>query len=226
MGDRPILFSAPMVRALLAGTKTQTRRVLALRGHKSFSQFGASDTKGYDWHFRDACMRWHDLRDAELRAKLRIAVGDRLYVREAFSGPWGCRRLPPRDWPVGAPIWLWSDGDPLDGDWTKPKPGIHMPRWASRLTLLVTDIRVQRLQDCSEEDAIAEGVDLERYVPVSDSAGQHSCGEAEPTDPIEEYRVLWGSINGAGSWADNPWIVAISFTVHQQNIDAMEVAHG
>jgi len=98
------------------------------------------------------------------------------------------------------------------GKFGKTIPGIHMPRWASRLTLEVTDVRVQRVQEISEEDAIAEGVDLERYVQVSDSAGIHACGTAEPTEPRSEFRDLWESINHKRSpWERNDWVWALTF---------------
>ncbi len=87
--------------------------------------------------------------------------------------------------------------------WT---PSIFMPRWASRLTLTVTDVRVQRLQDISEEDAWAEGI----------TAYGTTRYEREGRDL---YALLWNSINGAGAWNNNPWVVALSFTVRKGNID-------
>src|SRR3546814_16853672 len=84
MADRPILFSAPMVRALSDGRKTQTRRMLSIGGHKEFSEFGPSDTPGYDWHFRRADACWCDFRHSELLARLRWHAGDRLWVKDTF----------------------------------------------------------------------------------------------------------------------------------------------
>ena len=95
-----------------------------------------------------------------------------------------------------------------------------MPRWASRLTLTVTDVRVERLQDISEADAIAEGC-----APLSHPMGRadllwHEIGPDQWQAPSRWYRTLWDSINGAGAWADNPWVVAVSFDVREGNIDA------
>ena len=160
-------------------------------------------------------------------------TSDTLWVRETFCAHWGA---PPHDAPQSyrivtgdelplikqengdlyqpvpsdiMAIWYGAQGDkPFHMAW---RPSIHMPRWASRITLRITDVRVERLQDISEDDAVAEGVALERYVPVSDSAGTHSSGEAEPTDPVEEYRNLWNHINAPGAWGANPWVWVIEF---------------
>lgn len=224
MADKPILFSGPMVRALLAGTKTQTRRLLTLRGHKSFTEFGPSDTQGYDWHFRDAGMRWHDLRDAEMKARLRVSAGDRLYVREAWSAdPNGVEK------DGGIDIVYFADHHrsylkPLD-DWRLPKAAysasglitpLHMPRWASRITLHVTEVRVQRLQDVSEEDALAEGI-----TPLP--SGRYHCGHDEEgqitaKSSVTAFAWLWNSINGEDAWTQNPWVAAYTFQVERANI--------
>ncbi len=233
MTDRPILFSGPMVRAILDGRKSQTRRAINPRRKSAIDLFDGSWTDGYvldpgNQSWREEAYPWR--------------VGDQLYVRETFSGPYGCRRLPPRDWPVGAPIWFWADGDPQDGDWTKPKPGMHMPRWASRLTLTVTDVRVQRLQDISEADAIAEGVPEvmegntgdEIYCPRCDGNGVHAAlgagygitevDCAECVTAIQRFRNLWDRLNakrGFG-WETNPWVVAVTFSVQRSNIDKVQ----
>lgn len=195
MTDKGIIFSAPMVRALLAGTKTQTRRLLTLRGHRQFSEFGPSDTPGYDWHFRrgDGC--WCDHTGENL--PLPYAPGDRLYVRESiFGGHPGCANVVYRADQIHRMVAL---------TWT---PSIHMPRRVSRLWLAVDEVRVQRLQDISAVDCIDEGID--------DRATAHfAC-------PIKTYAALWDSLHGGESdqaWAANPWIVAVSFTVHRGNID-------
>src|SRR5690606_34593004 len=117
----------------------------------------------------------------------------------------------------------------------KTRVSIFMPRWASRLTLTVTDVRVERLQDCSEEDAIAEGVetDLWDMAPVARDYSRPDghfvgwdIGILPPNTSVdadrvgrESYRTLWDSINGAGAWEANPWVVAVTFTVEQRNID-------
>jgi hypothetical protein len=107
------------------------------------------------------------------------------------------------------------------------RPGIHMPRWASRLTLTVLDVRVQRLQDISEEDAIAEGIGSN---PVQEGTWidyPERTSAAGWSDPRKSFRSLWDSINGrreGASWNDNPWVVALSFCVERKNIDAVERA--
>ena len=226
MADRPILFSGPMVRALLAGTKTQTRRVLkgsALAAREP--QWEAK--KGADGVWR-LLAGTPDL-SGSVVPDIRIAIGDRLYVREA----WRCN-----GWAtdVATVMYRASEGDgytamteqyPVEGKspmrvtgtW---RPGIHMPRWASRLTLTVTDVRVERLQDCSNEDALAEGV-----VPVVHRVGgttRYSAtgdkfGLAQRT-PKLAYAHLWDSINGEDAWSENPWVAAYTFTVQKGNIDA------
>ena len=164
MRERPILFSAPMVRAILAGTKTQTRRVC--KGQRELSNV-------HDFQI-DRCPYGQ--------------LGDRLWVRETWlrhsvnvPNDYLYRADHPDDGTIG----------PAHGGW---KPSIHMPRWASRITLEITDVRVERLQDISARDAWAEGI-----TPSPD------------VDPYHEYRDLWESINGPGSWDANPWVWAVSF---------------
>jgi hypothetical protein len=236
MTDKPILFSAPMVRALLEGRKTQTRRLLKIKGYKGFFQFGVSDTKGYDWTFRRADHVWEDYPHEKLLGLLPIQVGDRLYVREAHyltddgtseyaifaedSADVTAHREEIEDLQIRHP----------QSDWSKHlrlRPSIHMPRWASRLTLTVTDVRVQRLQDISEADAVAEGIerlhggyhDVDdvylNYLRKSDGFGGSGAGR-------ESFRTLWNSLHGKDAWDANPWVVAYSFDVHRGNIDQMQ----
>lgn len=226
MSDKPILFSGPMVRALLAGTKTQTRRGLSLARYRGFTEFGPSDTKGYDWHLRDSGMRWHDLRHAEMLARLPWHVGDRLYVRETWThtgtGVWTI-----------ADTWHARDGEviyqadgPIPG--AKYWPSIHMPRSYSRLTLTVTEVRVERLQDCSEADALSEGVveffrgpDRLGWPAASADDVIAAASETGIDGPVSMYRDLWNSINGGGAWEANPWVAAYGFTVERGNIDRL-----
>jgi hypothetical protein len=196
MKERPILFSAPMVRALLNGTKTQTRRV--------FKQKNGGI--------------WPNLNDLPgMRQILRNCPygqpGDRLWVREAFSGPHHQERHPPRDWHSTDEIHYWADGCPNCGDWTKPRPGMFMPRWASRITLEITEVRVERLQDISEADSIAEGIEHDQDISRGNIIGWRDylnrggkCGTANGS-----YRSLWESINGPGSWEANPWVWVVKF---------------
>ena len=205
MADRPIIFSAPMVRALLDGRKTQTRRVLKPLPRRTI--FFDPKTAVLD-QFQEP----------------PYAPGDRLWVREAFS-----YELLDVDRNGFMPPWYWADGNPESGDFTRPKPSIHMPRWASRLTLLVTDVRVQRLQEISDDDARAEGIE-----PLKSGRGYY-----DPTVSHDQSRsivrfgqyyslathafsALWDSIHGPDAWDANPWVAAISFTVHRCNIDKME----
>lgn len=210
MTDRPILFSGPMIRALLAGTKTQTRRLL--KPEPTTNSAGL-----LIWERAGVFVQGTP---DDVAFVQRVKKGDLLWVREAYSGPYHMTGIPPRDWRADLPIWLWADGNPDDGDWTKPKPGMHMPRWASRLTLTVTDVRVERLQDISEDDALAEGIiklDRKAWLGGGPLYGLHE-GEGHDT-AVGAYNRLWRDINGDGSWAANPWIVAYTFTVHHGNID-------
>ena len=186
--ERPILFSAPMVRALLDGRKTQTRRII-----------------------KRTALEWlEEGFTPEFVAEPGNAAicpfgkpGDRLWVREAWSAEWSWRHEKPRDIIPAAPIWYWADGDPAERDWTRPKPSIHMPRWASRITLEVTEVRVERLQDISEADATAEGSKEPSLVPIIGACWSER----------DAYAKLWEHINGPGSWDANPWVWAVSFKV-------------
>ncbi|MDP3859871.1 MAG: hypothetical protein Q8Q73_19090 [Stagnimonas sp.] len=207
MKARPILFSGPMVQALLAGWKTQTRRVLRENWGPAHSLERSYDPERQQFQF---CTQdgWQDCSAPPCPYG---KPGDLLIVREAFSGPWGCRNLKPSEWPVRCPIWYWADGNPYFGDWTKPKPSIHMPRWASRLTLRITDVRVERLQEISPADAKAEG-DHER-------SGMPEYYERGAMCHVDWYRHLWGQINGPDSWAANPWVWVIGFEAIRENVD-------
>ena len=196
MADKPIIFSAPMVRALLDGAKTQTRRVL--------------DNKRAV--MRDRC----DALDC-----VRIHVGDRLWVREAF---WTCDDCGHRNMCEGGAnhsghVGRWccaSCDDLLPKAKTSP---IFMPRWASRLTLTVTDVLVQRLQEISEADARAEGIQ-------PNGRGWWTGAEGQAGDtPRAAYALLWDSLHGHGSWEANPWAAAYTFTVQRRNIDQLEAPH-
>jgi hypothetical protein len=115
--------------------------------------------------------------------------------------------MPPGQWPKESSIWYWADGNPDYGDWTRPRPSIHMPRWASRITLEIVSVRVERLQDISEADCYAEGIESTEF-----------CEEAERLQPATgalpgryAYRALWESINGPDSWDANPWVWVVEF---------------
>ena len=196
MKERPILFSAPMVRALLAGTKTQTRRIFkpermtwdangrykthAMRGGE-LSITGSGPFKPSSWlHY---CPYGQP--------------GDRLWVRESFARvPTACGS---EDIVFAAD---YQDGSDRAAG-VRYTPSIHMPRAASRITLEVTGVRVERLQDISSDDARAEGCPDK---PV-DGAEQASI------DLLAKlwYHDLWEQINGLDSWAANPWVWVVEF---------------
>lgn len=204
MSDRPILFSAPMVRALLAGTKTQTRRVLKpqpeLYSEGRWHVFGPGGGI--------AGVHTGDVPEAALDF-VRIDAGDRLWVREAWKAHSTFEGVPPRDIPPTKVFYLADDGYSPSG--SRGRPGMFMPRWASRLTLAVTDVRVELLQDISEADARAEGV----FVPEAQYAQQGHRA------PVLAYAGIWEDINGPRSWEANPWVMAVSFAVQKGNIDAL-----
>lgn len=227
MKERPIIFSGPMVRAILEGKKTQTRRVV-----KWPRWVSDLDNAAYQLRAHSAIALFQDGRPIKQYACPYGKPGDRLWVRETWAdvnceaGPaiiyradhvlspwtdWCIERGPDygagpsmnyEKYPGDYTMW-WSDllaGEP-DHGW---KPSIFMPRWASRLTLKVTDVRVERLQEISEEDAIAEGVDCE-CGPLT------ACGHCAQ----REFKKLWNEINakrGFG-WDGNPWVWVVTFEV-------------
>lgn len=218
MRERPILFSAPMVRALLDGRKTQTRRVVKGLPERSLEfdrQWHANVMRPGSvlshWSWWDGPPHGQSIYHT---ADCPYGVpGERLWVREAFSGPWDMRVLPPAQWGAFCPIHYWADGDPTEGDWTRPKPSIHMPRWASRLTLEITDVRVERLQAISDRgqpnDCIAEGVFAGDFIDKGGDWLERGFSSIERC----RFHDLWAAINGPESWADNPWVWAVSFRV-------------
>lgn len=223
MTDRPILFSAPMVLALLReaeepGTGKQQTRRLAWREYPEPEVLIGKSSKGFEI-VRDEntgnviCARKPTIWQ-------RVEPGDRIWVRENFSyrHAWTVDQ-------IGGPIWYWADGNPERGDWTKPKPSIHMPRWASRLTLIVTGKKIERLQDISEQDCEREGLIYWNIVPpgtwgVRVEGGYEHCGLTAQ----ESFMNLWCSLHGPSAWVENPEVVVITYRVLAQNIDAMEKA--
>lgn len=235
MTDRPILFSGPMVRALLDGTKTQTRRVL--RGVPDAPQPDChpNHTPKHPKPYLDAyCSArktatnprgmstdwcWWQVDDRPGQTfRIPYAPGDRLWVRETWSDD----DAPPGEADYQATIATDANLYPDEIANIKWKPSIHMPRWASRLTLIVTDVRVQRLQEISEEDAIAEGIEEKEFFgcPCWKIYGD-TDGTVAPDDPIASFASLWDHCHGPGAWDADPWVVATTFTVHRGNIDQM-----
>lgn len=196
MKERPILFSAPMVRAILEGRKTQTRRVM--KPQPFWGERQGLQSAG--WCFSSpkvALLSWPgDKLTEALKSHCPYGQrGDRLWVRETFLVD-DNRRIPKtatrKNFEVDykatsedSPHWRW-------------RPSIHMPRWASRITLEITGIRVERLQDISEADAHAEGVTIRSVT--------HYDGQAK-----DYFFALWEKINGLESWAANPWVWVIEF---------------
>jgi hypothetical protein len=216
---RPILFSGAMVAAILAGRKSQTRRVVKPqppapngRGEPYFAQH---EIGGNNWLYLAG--------DAPLPTEIMHCrcpygmSGDRLWVRETWGYHGGDEYLYQRD--SVAVVYRADDRlGPLDpipgGRW---RPSIHMPRWASRITLEITGVRVERLNDISEEDALAEGITwpvpptlaaqgITEYRPPIDLSGLSTLRHA-----ANRFRELWESISSPGSWDANPWVWVIEF---------------
>jgi hypothetical protein len=206
--ERPVLFSGPMVRAIIEGRKTQTRRVIKPQptgpGYTMLTPAGNfitiwPDDDGFD-HF----------------AKCPYGKpGDRLWVRETWKR--ASMATPDGIMYAADNLLRWFDGTdpaaassavkfPRDGKW---KPSIFMPRWASRITLEVVNVRVERLQEISEADAIAEGVytneqALQKLGLPPGTKLQGTC--------VDKYRIVWESINGKKyPWASNPWVWVVEF---------------
>lgn len=190
MRERPILFSAPMAIALLAGRKTQTRRLLKQPRRRDGAQLAP-----------------------ELLQEIGVGhacpygvPGDRLWVKETWSADDIWDGAAPRAIPEGQPICYEADGAtmfcegvpcPMFG---RKRPSIFMRQWMSRLALEVTEVRVERLHDISVEDAKAEGC-----------RGIDGDGHRGFVPPLDQFEALWRDINGHGSWIANPWVWVIGF---------------
>lgn len=201
----PILFSTPMVRAILEGRKTQTRRVFKVKdplGKKHQIDSREEEIIQFEdggWNYRSV---------GGLSGPYPCpygTVGDVLWVRETWTkgcteDQYGCGPVEMYYRADGiAEAIEWYDEDTPEGIRNGPKwkPSIHMPKSAARIWLEITDIRVERVQSITEADAIAEGVSISEY----------------PNDlPVLAYAGLWMDINGEGSWVANPWVWVVSFT--------------
>lgn len=206
MKERPILFSGPMVRAILDGTKTQTRRVFKQATGPSLSVGMDENTPGVaelSWLYGDG--PGHEVYETVKRVTCPYGQpGDRLWVRENFfqRGRWGLPEHPEaeeedRYWIGSKEIAYAADVKRPGHDW-RSRPSIHMPRHASRITLEITSVRVERLQSISEADALAEGVKHSLHL---------QCGRLAS----ENFAHLWWTINGDGSWEKNPWVWVVEF---------------
>ncbi|AAK94349.1 hypothetical protein Mx8p14 [Myxococcus phage Mx8] len=213
--ERPMLFSGPMVSAILAGRKTVTRRLVTPQPTNPHR--GIFVWKN-DEHFPESTFgMWMAQRCPYGQP------GDRLWVKETWRTAAKLDGKSPtaiaeaaedagytRPW---APLQYEADGARVnwhESDWGPPgktRVSIHMPRWASRLTLEVTGVRVERLQDITDEDARAEGCDVDL------AAAEGFITYASDTRPmsVKWFNALWERINGAESWATNPWVWRIQF---------------
>lgn len=223
MSDKPIIFSAPMIAALLAGTKTQTRRVLKPQPVVD----GTTVTSPPHFHFHAKSVEERDRYLADISA---YAPGDRLWVREAhamlpataYRASIGVGTIAQREHPTdGYTAAVFREGFDRSGR-PRWRPSIHMPRWASRLTLVVSDVRVQRLNDISKDDAKAEG--LTRNPLAGPQATALDCdwsfgGSMGHGSAVSAFAALWETIHGPGSWTANPWVCALTFDVLRCNID-------
>lgn len=217
--ERPILFSAPMVRAILEGSKTQTRQLATMRvcGGKTIEVPADDDAQ---WVQRVADNRYGK-------------PGDRLWVRETWqvvegheeSESWEMphiRWFEITGWPEKIPKCLpaehhfryaadeWVQDERAEMEEPYPwRPSTHMPRWASRILLEITSVRVERLQSITEEDARSEGIA---------DGGCLNCGNPEPCgcvdpqpDARDAFAWLWQSLHGSESWHSNPWVWVVEF---------------
>lgn len=210
MKERPILFSGPMVRAILDGRKTQTRRVIKPQPERSHWERDEKHELLVNTLYSSAgyCVRFQHIlkginrEDPQWRTSPYGAPGDRLWVRETFA----LHHSFPDE------VFYRADKEISGQKWT---PSIFMPRWASRITLRITDIRVERLQDisdrgpqndCTDEGVFFSGMELPAYEEWS-GRGFHSCEKCM-------FRDLWDAINSKRpgcSWDDNPWVWVVEF---------------
>lgn len=210
MKEHPILFNGSMVRALLGGSKTQTRRIV-----KGAEQWPANAVKAVILETRGTAMAVDAQRytyGPEIKCPHGMP-GDRLWVRETFVQGWPCIDGNPDQFEEDGsekPEHTWYRASKPDLEWdngegrvnVRWRPSIFMPRALSRITLEIVSVRVERLQDISEADCCAEGC-----------AGGHGSipGYGYAATPLEHYNWLWESINGPSSWGANPWVWAIQF---------------
>lgn len=213
------MFSTDMVRALLAGRKTQTRRIVkpqpdARNGRYVQPMHGTSPDgrKFGDW--REFRVVGPDYPDAESDSFWCPygQPGDHLWVRETWDfRPWGgpdtpnCIRVAYAAGGEQRELSAPHNWNPMLYGQERWRPSIHMPRWASRLTLRITEVRVQRLNEIVDGDCVAEGVGLEDLRLPGDTV-------------LVGYRRIWEDIHGQFSWGDNPWVWALTFDVRHENV--------
>lgn len=207
MSEKPILFSTEMVNAILEGRKTQTRRVI--KPQPVFNPEFPPKTWIYDPDGKpDTALAWRtpdNLCGVAFSGK--GIPGDTLWVRETWGVSWQFDHLSPSQIPPnpqnGTTVLYKATDAKFDGKW---RPSIFMPRWASRITLAITAVRVERVHDISETDCIAEGI-----TDNGDGVGvlNHKYGMQKTL-----YAELWDTINGKKHpWQSNPWVWVVEFEV-------------
>lgn len=228
--ERPILFNGAMIRSILSEQKTVTRR--PVKGAQIPSR-SKSDSPDHQWiAVVQDHPRWgfaaFGATEEECAAELAMyggcpygRRGDRLWVREAWAADSQVDSIAPRDLSQGEPIWYPADGSVRQTGCSmvsrgRSRPSIHMPRWASRILLEITDVRVERLQDISEQQAMAEGI---IGVPFRPDDGFPICTGymVGPDDgrtvltptAAEAFAELWNSTGG--DWSANPWVWVVEF---------------
>jgi len=241
MTDRPIIYSGTMIRALRAGIKTQTRRLLTPRYLRIFDpvhprrptppellQRAFEDAEGFRVLDSDVCVwtgrafEYQNAARTNWQGSVSPAPGDRLFVREAYRVNWDANSFredlgrPPKPSemdPTQTAVEYLADGERELGG--KSYPSMHMPRWASRLTQKVVDVRVQRLQDITEDDARAEGTQEPTLRTLGGELAQAAWSERQV------YQRLWDHLHTAEGkrWADNPLVIALTCVTHHHNID-------
>lgn len=226
MVDKPMLFSAPMVRALLEGRKTQTRRLIKWQGPKgyphSFEHAIVDNPAGVQRllvpfkHPDEADLPWGE--NGYHRHYGPADPGDRIWVKETWShsgtAVWSISQA---RMAVGNGRVIYRADNDSEFPYAKYWPSIFLPKEFSRLTLHVTGVKIERLQSISEDDAVAEGISVDRG-GFKDRPLYCVEGLPSRSSAVDAYEQLWRQINGGGSWDKNPWVVAITFEVERCNM--------
>lgn len=207
MKERPILMNGAMVRATLAGTKTQTRRIMKPQPYGNGFMAGG-ELRCHNDYLPPSAILWKDGSvvgyDAESLCPFGVP-GDQLWVRETWNVRglgWGMK--PSRAAKISAPGACVYAADEGSEKWMNGwRTSIHMPRAFSRITLEVTGVRVERLGEISDTDSMAEGIDRAQVESYRHAGADRPAAHA--------FRALWESINGPGSWDANPWVWVIEF---------------
>lgn len=212
MKELPLLFSAPMIQAILAGNKTQTRRIVKpqpfVDAHGNACWNGRCFGQDFNGPLFKALVSPFPCSKTKRVICPYGKPGDQIWVKETWQAAIGWDNTKPREIARNSPIFFpadntvthadgWDEAEPKQ--YGKLRPSIFMPRWASRIQLEITGIRIERLQDCSDADTIEEGIDR--------------TNTSIPGYAKARYEKLWESINGSGSWEENPWVWVIEFRV-------------